>query len=107
AVMIAAEELGQRERPLAEQMFGLFEEDDAPSARLHRFDRRVPYHVEATISSGGNEQLAVTFRSGTAILKNVRNPLRFVSALSNGQYEETASIPYDNKKKQQRQQSIR
>ncbi len=95
AVMIAAEELGQRERPLAEQMFGLFEEDAAPSARLHRFDRRVPYHVEATISSGGNEQLAVTFRSGTAILKNVRNPLRFVSALSNGQYEETASIPYD------------
>ncbi|ALS75654.1 helicase SNF [Planococcus rifietoensis] len=95
AVMIAAEELGQRERPLAEQMFGLFEDDDKPSARLHRFDRRVPYHVEATIRSGGKEQLALTFRSGTAILKNVRDPLRFVSALSNGQYEETAAIPYD------------
>lgn len=85
AVMIAAEELGHRERPLAEQMMGLFQEDAKPAARLHRFDRRIPYHVEAVVQNGGDGALALGFRSGTAILKNVRHPASFAAALANGQ----------------------
>ncbi|MBT2583320.1 DEAD/DEAH box helicase [Planococcus sp. ISL-109] len=88
AVMIAAEELGHRERPLAEQMMGLFQEEAKPSARLHRFDRRMPYHVEAVVRSGGHGELTLGFRSGTAILKNVRHPKSFTAALANGQGSE-------------------